>query len=366
MTQNSQDNRLLSLDVFRGFDMMFIMGVEGIIIAVCNLFPGGENALLARNMYHVDWHGLYFMDTIFPTFLFIAGISFPFSYAKQLSRGSTLSMVYRKIFRRAALLLLLGFLYNGLLEGGFDNPRYCSVLGRIGLAWMVAALLYINLSTRQRVLTAALLLTGYWLLVRFVSAPDSAGADPLSLEGNIVGYVDRMLMPGHLYLDIFDPEGLLGIIPATVTAMTGMFTGEFVRSKYQHKVPTMLSAAVIMLAVGMLWSLDFPINKNLWSSSFVLVVGAYSLAMFSLSYWLFDVRKWRRWTLFFQVIGMNSITIYLLQRIVDMGSVSRFFLGSLSKLLPDTSAALLLAIGYVTVSWLVLYFLYTKKVFLKV
>lgn len=364
--KNVQERRLLSLDVFRGFDMMFIMGIEGIIVTVCKLFPGGEDFLLAKNMEHVDWNGLYFMDTIFPTFLFIAGISFPFSYAKQLSRGANKTKVHAKLFRRVAILILLGCLYNGLLEGGFGHPRFCSVLGRIGLAWMVAALFYIHLSTRSRVWLTGSLLIGYWLLVRFVPAPDAVGAAPLSFEGNIVGYIDRLLMPGHLYLETFDPEGLLGIVPATVTAMLGMFTGEYVRSSHQHKVRTLFCTAVLMLVIGLLWSLDFPLNKNLWSSSFVLVVGAYSLAMFALFYWLIDVRGWQGWTLFFQVIGMNSITIYLLQRIVDMGGVSRFFLGSVAMLLPDDWATVLLAIGYVAFSWLVLYFLYRQKVFLKV
>ena len=148
--------------------------------------------------------------------------------------------------------------------------------------------------------------------------------------------------------------------------MLGMLTGEFVRSGYQNKVRTLLCAAVAMLAVGLLWSLDFPVNKNLWSSSFVLVVGAYSLAMFALFYWLIDVKGHSRWVLFFQIIGMNSITIYLLQRIVDMDGVSRFFLGSLAMLLPGTWGALLVQVGYVAASWLILYFLYNKKVFLKV
>jgi len=363
-TQN--EKRLLSLDVFRGFDMMFIMGVEGIIVAFCSLFQGGKDWAIALNMEHVEWNGLHFMDTIFPIFLFIAGISFPFSYAKQKSRGMSMAKIYKKIFRRAFILVLLGCLYNGLLQNGFDNPRICSVLGRIGLAWAIAALLYINLSKRSRYIVSILLLIGYWLLVRFVPAPDAYGADPLSLEGNIVGYVDRILMPGKLYLGIFDPEGLLGLIPATVTAMLGMFTGEFVRSENVHKVRYMFCAAAIMLVVGLLWSLDFPINKNLWSSSFVLVVGAYGLAMFAFLYWLIDVKGWNKWVLFFQVIGMNSITIYLLQRIINVGTVSSFFLGSIAKEIPDSWAALLMSIGYVVFSWLILYFLYNKKVFLKV
>lgn len=363
---NRQDGRLLSLDVFRGFDMMFIMGIEGLIIALCAAFPGGSDWALAQNMHHVEWNGLHFIDTIFPTFLFIAGISFPFSYAKQTSRGASRAAVCAKIFRRAATLVVFGFLYNGLLKSGFDNPRLCSVLGRIGLAWMFAALFYVFVNTRSRALIAAFLLVGYWLLVRFVPAPDVAGADPLSFEGNIVGYVDRMITPGRLYRGTFDPEGLLGVIPATVTAMLGMMTGEFVRSNASKKVGKMFAAAAVMLVLGLLWSLVFPLNKNMWTSSFVLVVGAYSLAMFSLFYWLIDVKGYDKWVLFFQVIGMNSITIYMLQRIVSMSSVSKFFLGSVAALVPEAWAAVIIEVGAFVISWLVLYFLYRKKVFLKV
>ncbi len=364
--EKSANSRLLSLDAFRGFDMMFIMGIEGIIITLCSLFPGGENWALATNMDHVKWDGLHFMDTIFPTFLFIAGISFPFSYAKQRKSGIPLSGIYKKIFRRAILLVLFGCLYNGLLQNGFDSPRICSVLGRIGLAWMLSAIIYINFKTVSRVVIMIGILVGYWLLLRFLPSPDMPDASPFSFEGNLVGYIDRMIMPGSLYNGTFDPEGLLGVIPATATAMLGVFTGELVRSNRAHKVLTMAIAAIIMLATGLLWSLDFPINKSLWSSSFVLVAGSWSLAAFAFFYWVIDVKGYNRWILFFQVIGMNSITIYMLQRIVDMWSVSTFFLGSLSELMPAAVATLTIQCGYLFFSWLILYFLYRKKTFLKI
>ena len=364
--------RLLSLDTFRGFDMMFIMGFAALVKAICLLFPGGEGSWLFQQMTHCAWDGLRQHDTIFPTFLFIAGISFPFSYASQLARGATKGQVYAKIFRRALILVLLGLVYNGLFELKFSTLRFPSVLARIGLAWMVAAILQINFKPRTRAVIAVVLLVGYWLLLKYIPAPDAPGADPFSREGNLVGYIDRMLMPNHLYQKgLFDPEGLLSLMPAVVTAMLGMFTGEFVRLgedkvSGSRKTVWMLLAALVMLGIGLLWSRVFPINKALWSSTFVLVVGAYSLGLFAIFYYLIDVKGWKKWTKFFEVIGLNSIAIYMAQRILPFGSVNKFFLGGLANLCPEPVGKLILAIGYFALCWLFLWFLYRKKIFLKV
>jgi predicted acyltransferase len=366
------NKRLLSLDTLRGFDMMFIMGFAGIVTAICSLFPGGDSCWLAQQMHHVPWDGLRHHDTIFPLFLFIAGVSFPFSYAKQLANGATQGQVHLKIFRRGLILVLLGLIYNGLFNLQWSTLRFYSVLARIGLAWMFAALLFVHFKPKTRAVIAVLLLVGYWLLLKFIPAPDAPGADPFSLEGNLVGYIDRSIWPKHIYREgVYDPEGLLSLMPAIVTAMLGMFTGEFVRvdeSKVSGPKKTlwMVLAALVMLGLGLLWSLVFPINKALWSSTFVLVVGAYSLGMFALFYYLIDVRGWKKWTKFFEVIGLNSITIYMAQRIIPVGSINKFFFGGLSNLCPEPVGKLILAIGYFMICWLFLWFLYKKKVFLKV
>ena len=364
--------RLLSLDTLRGFDMIFIMGFASVVVSLCNLFPGGESSWLATQMHHAAWDGLRHHDTIFPLFLFIAGISFPFSYAKQLGKGATRGQVYGKIFRRGIILFLLGLVYNGVFKLEFSTVRIYSVLARIGFAWMFAALLFINFKPKARAVIAVVLLVGYWLLLKFVPAPDAPGADPFSLEGNIVGYVDRVLIPNHIYKKgLYDPEGLLSLIPAIVTAMLGMFTGEFVRLDEGKisggkKSLYMALAAVAMLVVGLVWSLDFPINKALWSSTFVLVVGAYSLGLFALFYYIIDVKGWKGWTKFFEVIGLNSITIYMAQRIISFSGINNFFLGGLAGLCPEPVGKLILNVGYLAISWLFLWFLYKKKVFLKV
>ena len=363
----------MSLDTLRGFDMIFIMGFASVVVAICELFPGGDSCWLATQMYHADWDGLRHHDTIFPLFLFIAGISFPFSYAKQLSKGASRGAVHWKIIKRGVVLFLLGLVYNGLFELHFSTLRIFSVLARIGFAWMFAALLYVNLKPKARVVIAVCLLVGYWLLLRFVPAPDApVGAGPFSYEGNLVGYIDRMLFPNHLLSKgEFDPEGLLSVLPAIVTAMLGMFAGEFVRigdSKVSgsRKSLYMALAAVAMLAVGLLWSMVFPINKKLWSSTFVLVVGAYSLALFALFYYIIDVRGWKGWTKFFEVVGLNSITIYMARRIISFRGISDFFVGGLAGICPEPWARLLLNAGSFILSWLFLWFLYKKKVFLKV
>ena len=314
--------RLQSLDTLRGFDMLFIMGGAGLVTGLATLIPCPFTEALAGQMHHVEWHGLAFMDTIFPLFLFIAGISFPFSLEKQRKSGKSRAAIYRKVIRRGIILVLLGIIYNGLLVNlNFAEQRYASVLGRIGLAWMFGALIFMNTRWKARAVIIGVILVGYWLVMGFVPAPDGGGADIFSAEGSIAGWVDRNFLPGALYQGNIDPEGLLGLIPAIATALMGMMTGEFVKMKREgltenRKVVYMICAGIIMLAVGLIWSTMFPINKKLWTSTFVLVVGAYSLIMFALFYWIIDVKNHRGWTFFFVVIGMNSITIYLAQRFI--------------------------------------------------
>ena len=346
--------------------MMFIMGFAAIVSATCKLFPGGEDCWLNLQMTHVDWNGLRHHDTIFPLFLFISGMTFPFSLAASKAKGKSNKRIFWKTVLRGLILCLLGLVYNGIfeLEPTFRIP---SVLARIGLAWMFAAWLFMACGWKWRAVIAAVILIGYNLLL-LIPAPDAAGAGSLTMEGNIVGYVDRVLMPKHLLKPgVFDPEGLLSTFPAIVTAMLGQFTGEFVKdSACKRKTLWMVVAAAVLLAVGLVWSLWFPINKKIWTSSFTLVVGAYSVGLFALFHWLIDVKGWKKWTPFFTVIGMNSITIYMLQRIVSFKDISAFFLGGLADIMTDKWGAWLLAIGYFALCWLLLWFLYRKKVFLKV
>lgn len=366
-----QRGRLLSIDAVRGFDMMFIMGLSGIIFAICSLFPGGGDSWLARQMSHVQWDGFRHHDTIFALFLFISGMTLPFSIAKKKSAGKSNAHITIEIVRRGLTLFLLGLVYGGLFDLHLSTLRLPSVLGRIGLAWMMAALLFLYTGKRTQWATAAGILVGYFVLLRCCIAPDApAGAGHFSLEGNIVSYIDRLLIPNHLLKPgVYDPEGILSTFPAVVTALLGMFTGRYVKESSDSgntKTLKMLCAAVAMAVIAVVWNHWFPVNKKLWTSTFVLAAGAWSVGIFALFYYLIDVRGWRKGVLFFQVVGMNSITIYMFQRVVDVTGISKFFLGGVAGLLPEAWGSLLVQLGYFAVCWLFLYFLYRKNCFLKV
>lgn len=353
--------------------MLFIMGFSGLIANLCALVPGEVTNEIARQMGHVAWDGLAHHDTIFPLFLFLAGVSFPFSLANQREKGATTWDIHKKILRRMLMLILFGLIYNGLFQLNFAELRCASVLARIGIAWAIAAILFVHFGLRTRIIIAAAILLGYGWLSVAVAAPDVPGADPLSMEGCLVGYIDRLFLPGRLLYNNgnFDPEGLLSTLPAVVTAMLGIFTGELIRIPNEkisgnRKTVWMLAAALILAIIAWAFKGILPINKQLWSSTFVCAVGAYSLAMMALFYYIIDVRGWQKWTFPFRVIGMNSITIYMVQRIVSFGGISRFFFGGIAGLCNEQWGAVINAAGIVMVGWLFLYFLYRQKIFLKV
>lgn len=370
MKNMKKEERLLSLDTLRGFDMFFIMGGGSLLLALSSLLPEDCRAILTEQMGHKEWDGLAFYDLIFPLFLFLAGLSFPFSMEKQLSIGRTKAEISVKIIRRGILLLFFGVLYNGLLQFDFDTLRYASVLGRIGLAWMFAALIYLWLGAKISIIVSVKILLLYWALLAFIVAPDApVGADSLSMEGSVVGYVDRLLLPGRLHLDIHDPEGILSTLPAIVTASLGILTGDFIRGAWgdgYKKSFIMVLAALFLLVTGYLWGILFPVNKNLWTSSFVCCAAGWSLMLFALFYFIVDVLECRRWTLFFRVIGVNSITIYLAQQFFDFNKPVNTIFGGLLSMLPENLYAVGYWLGYITVCWIMLYILYKKKIFLKI
>lgn len=376
-TTSNGSGRLLSLDAVRGFDMSFIMGGDALLYALAAAFgyAGFEAAF-----DHVPWHGLHFMDCVFPTFLFIAGISFPFSAAKSREKGMSGGRIALKCFTRFAILWLLGLQHDANFLGfEFAHMRVWSVLGRIGFAWMMASFLYLLFKTKTRAFIAAAILVAVTVFTRLVLAPDApVGADPFSAEGNFGCWLDRTLTGGHLFRDawmwkhglqIFDPEGFAGMIPAIVTAMLGMFAGEIVRKSdwsMERKAGLLTAFGGGLLVSGLAWSLVFPINKALWSPSFVLVVGGISSLAFALFFWIVDVKGKVTWTFPFRVIGMNSILIYMLQEIVPMMTVTKKLFGGCASLLPDLWGKAFLEAAYMLVCWSVLYFCYKKKVFLKV
>ncbi len=368
---NTGTKRLHSLDALRGFDMFWIMGGSGIFAGLATLTNWPPLVWWQGQLEHVEWHGFQFMDMIFPLFLFIAGISFPFSYAKRTAMNQTRQDIYKHVIGRGLILVLLGIAYNNGIRFDFGQMRFGSVLGRIGLAWMFAALIYMNTNRNFRIIWLGALLIGYWLLLQFIPAPDLGSTDVFSREGNLASYIDRLLMPGKLYLGNHDPEGLFSTIPAIGTALLGMFTGDFMRSDYLsnkplRKVLYLVLAAIALMIIGQLWNLIFPINKNLWTSSFVCFVGGLSLLLFSIFYLIIDVWQYKKWAFFFVVIGMNPITIYLANRIINFNAAGMFFFKGIADLLPKSCEELIYSIAVTSVGWVFLYILYRKKIFLKV
>jgi predicted acyltransferase len=362
--------RLLSLDALRGFDMLFIMGFSILLMKLCVAMGWGNDCFLSQQMRHVKWHGLAFMDTVFPLFLFIAGASFPFSLAKQRDNGMGDGAIALRCVKRGLLLFALGIMYGNFLKLDFAHFRIWSVLGRIGLAWLAAALIFMKTGVKVRVALTALILVGTALFSRFVLAPDApVGCDPFSPVGNFGCWLDRTLTSGHIVRKTFDPEGFAGLVPAVATALFGMFAGEVLASVNRsgnRKALTLLGLGAACALLTVLFARFCPINKALWSPSFVLACGAYSFSMLSVFYWIVDVRGFRRWAYPFQVIGMNSITIYLAQRIIGFKGATDFFFGGLASKFSGAWGPVVWQAGYVLICWMFLWFLYRRRIFLKI
>jgi predicted acyltransferase len=363
----SANDRLVSLDALRGFDMFWIIGGERIVDAAATLTKWKWLTWLSGQLEHPEWHGFALYDLIFPLFLFIAGVAMPFSFQNRLARGNDKSSLYRHVIVRGLLLVLLGMIYNGLLKFDWATMRYPSVLGRIGLAYLFAGLIVLNTRPRGQIAWIIGLLVGYWAALKFVPVP-GFGAGDLSPGHTLTDYIDRLLIPGRLYRGDRDPEGLFATIPAIATALAGALTGQLLKSGRHggyFKCAAMILAGLACLGLGQLWNLNFPINKNLWSSSFVLHCAGLSLLLLSLFYAVIDVWRFRGWTLPFIVIGSNSILIYMGQKFIDFEYTTHFFFDGL---LSNTGAyqPLLWAIAVLTVKWLFLYLLFRKSVFLRV
>lgn len=370
IAQPAPIKRLLSLDTLRGFDMFWIMGGEEVFHALAKTTGWAWAILLADQFTHPSWNGFRAYDLIFPLFVFMAGVSTPFSIGGKLEKGADKSQIARKIITRGLILVLLGVIYNnGLFVKAIQDTRFPSVLGRIGLAGMFAQLIYLYAKPRTQYIWFIGILLGYWAAMMLIPVP-GCGAGVLTMECNLASYIDRQLVPGHLYKTIHDPEGLFSTIPAICNALLGIFAGTFLRTHGKtgnQKALQLLGAGVGFVVLGWLWNFVFPVNKNLWTSSFMLVTGGLSLTLLAIFYWIIDVKDIKGWTFFFTIIGMNSILIYLAGEFIDFGYAARFFFGGLLKL---SASEVVLEVGGVlailAVKWVFLYFLYRKKTFLRV
>ena len=361
--------RLYSLDALRGFDMFWIMGGEEIINGMAKATGSPFWTGFAEELTHPAWNGFHFYDLIFPMFLFMAGVATPYSVGRELEKGKSKKQVLFRVIKRGLLLVLFGIIYNnGLKIQPIADIRFGSVLGRIGLAYMFANIIYIYTKQLGQALWFFGLIIGYWLLLKFNSAPGFVRGD-LTMEGNFASFIDRSILPGRLYLKIHDPEGLVSTIPAIGTGLLGIMTGNFLKNGTQtqlRKVLIMFGAGVLSIALAHLWNLDFPINKNLWTSSFVLNVGGYSLILLSIFYYIIDVLGYKKWAFFFKIIGMNSILIYMSERFINWEYTTKGLFEWLDQLVGNPFNIVAMAIAYVMVKWGFLYFMYQKKVFLRV
>lgn len=395
----SSSPRLQSLDALRGFDMFWIISGEGIFHSIAAVIRDKHSlqqntvdwqigplkeltffekifVTLSNQLHHSPWNGFTFYDLIFPLFIFIAGVSMPFSYGKTLSAAATENKaarrkIYAGLLRRTVLLISLGAVVNGLFKwGGYEQTRLASVLGRIGLSCFFAALIYLNAGRKAQIGWALGLLFGYWAAMVLIPVP-GFGAGVLTPEGNLSACVDRLWLPGKLHRTVYDPEGLLSTVPAIVTALLGVFTGEAVKDKSSRFTPAgkgwrLAAAGIALVGLGLLWNFLFPINKTMWTSSFVLYAGGWSLLLFALFYLVIDVAGFKTWSKPFVWVGANSILIYLMAHGgVDFYYTANFLFAGLIKYATPPWQAVWLAAAVAVVQVAMLWVLYRKKLFLK-
>jgi predicted acyltransferase len=359
-------DRIVSIDALRGFDMFWITGGEGVAVtfAAWLQFPGYQ--ALIEQFEHVPWEGFRFYDLIFPLFIFVVGVVLPISFAKHHAGQSKKELVWR-IARRTVLLFLLGLLYSGALELNPQEFRLAGVLQRIAICYFFSALLVLFTPVFVQAAATVAIVVGYWWLFATVAAPGGTLGD-YSMETSLAGYIDRMYLPGVLYYKFGDNEGILSTVPSIATCLIGVLCGHWLLSRYSgnRKTLGLLAVGAACLIAGYTWGQWVPIIKNLWTSPFVLVTGGWSMLLLALFYWVIDVQGFRRWAFFFIVIGVNAITIYLLSEIVDFGKIANFFFGGMIRFASEPSRPFLVAASIVAVEWILLYFLYRKRIFLRV
>ncbi len=368
--------RLLSLDVFRGIT------IAGMIL-VNNPGPSGK---VYWPLEHAAWHGWTPTDLIFPFFLFIVGVSITLAFARRVEAGGTPERgLYLKILRRTALIYAFGFLLAGFPYFNLSTIRLTGVLQRIAVCYFFAALIFLKTNWRTQSLIAVVLLLGYWGLCVFVPAPGYAAGD-LSKEGSIVSFVDRVVLGTHIWKGggrIYDPEGLLSTIPAIATTLTGVVTGHWLKERREphERVAALFVAGLACVVVGWAWNAWFPINKALWTSSYVVFTTGMALQLLALCYWLVDIKKYKAWALPFRIFGVNALAVFVLSglsaRLMNLWTMPRMDgrAGNLQTYIYEhffaawaqpAAGSLLYALAF-TLVWLgLMAMLYRRKIYLKV
>jgi predicted acyltransferase len=374
--------RLLSLDVARGITIAFMIMVNN---------NGGDGSWGFMN--HAEWNGLTATDLIFPTFVFVMGISAVFAIESRLARGATRGQIIRHTLQRAAILCVFGVIVNSFPFFELAHMRFYGVLQRIAVCYLAVSLLYLW-KPRVSVMAAALVLAlaGYWVLLRWVPVPGVGmpGRDVafMDVRDNLVSWIDRGLFPYHLYRDapdhnLRDPEGLLSDLPAIGTALMGLLAGMWLRTRrsVSARAAGLAAASLVCLALGYAWAPWFPLNKNLWTSSYALVAAGYSLALLALVFWAVEVKGWRSgWTWVWLVFGSNAIAAYMFSELLPgvlynlhvniagtQTDVVTFLVERVFARIPDPGwAAFAYSVSFTAVCFVPVWLLYRKRIFLKV
>lgn len=364
--------RLLSLDIARGITIAFMIMVNN------------NGAAAYAPFRHSAWNGWTPTDLVYPSFLFVVGTSIVLSFSKRLERGASKLSIAGNVVRRAAILFLLGLVVNGFPHFHLGTLRIYGVLQRIAICYLIAGLFYLWRSDAwSKVVAIVVLLVGYFVLMRYVPVPgfgvpthDIPFLDP---DRNIVAWLDRKVLPGRLYEVTRDPEGILSNFPAIATTLLGMLAGMWLQTGRARKQISagLLGAGVVCIALGEWWNLSFPINKKLWTSSYVLFAGGCTLLVLGLLYWLMDVKQWRKpltqpWIVF----GTNAIFAYMLSELLSstLGSIHvgnrslghLIYYHSFSYIYPAGIGSLLYSIAFAMVCWLATYPLWRRRIFLKI
>ena len=363
------DTRLVSLDVFRGITIAGMVLVNN---------PGSWEHIYWP-LEHAQWHGWTPTDLVFPFFLFIVGVAIPLAFARRIEIGGGKRDLYLKIIKRTLIILAIGLFLNGLPYFGLAEYRIPGVLQRIAVCYFFASIIFLNTKVRTQIAITIGLLIGYWLLVRLVPAPGFPAGD-LTKEGSLPSFVDRVVFGKHVWAQarVYDPEGLLSTIPSIATTLIGVLTGTWLRTEKTRyeKAAGMFVVGAVCVAVGWAWNSFFPINKALWTSSYVLFTGGLALQFVSICYWLIDIKGYRRWAKPFEVFGLNAIALYVVADVIAilLGTV-RVGNATLGGWIYDhifaswaspVNASLAFAIGFVLVCLALMWILYHRKIFLKV
>ena len=363
------NKRLLSLDVFRGITLAAMVLVNT---------PGSWNYVY-QPLGHAEWHGCTPTDLIFPFFLFIVGVSISLALGKRKKRGDDHSKIIRKIIIRTLIIFGIGLLLNLIPKFNFTTVRIPGVLQRIALVYGVTAIIFLKTNWRTQLWLSALFLLGYWALMTLVPVP-GLGEASLEAEANLGAWLDRTLMDGHLWSQskVWDPEGLLSTIPAFATSIAGILTGTWLKTKNTHhqKIIGMMVVGAVLIVIGLFWDLAFPINKKIWTSSYVLYHSGIALQLLAIIYWLVDVLGYKKWIKPFVVFGVNSLFVFvgsgllakllIYTKIAGQSSYSWIFENVFNSWLPNYPASLAFALTVVFLFWALLSWMYKKRWFIKI